>query len=57
MKIAESAIQLTTAHTAIQYQERQESLTVWKNGKEANRAERKNGKEQSFKHQAVQLAK
>jgi len=57
MKIAESAIQLTSTHTAIQSQERQESLTVWKNGKEANRAERKNGKEHSLKHQAEHLAK
>ncbi len=57
MKFAESAIQLSGTHTAIQYQERQESLTVWKNGKEANRAERKNGKEHSLKHQAEQLAK
>lgn len=57
MKIAESAIQLVSTNTAIQYQERQESLTVWKNGKEANRAERKNGKEHSLKHQAERLAK
>lgn len=57
MKIAESAIQLASSHTAIQYQERQESLTVWKNGKEAKRAEHKNVKEHALKHQAQQLAK
>jgi hypothetical protein len=56
MKIAESAIQLTSSHTANQYQERQESLTIWKNGKEAKRAEHKNGKEHALKHQAEQLA-
>ena len=57
MKIVESSIQLTSAHTATQYQERQESLAVWKNGKEVHRAERKNGQEDFLKHQAEQLAK
>ena len=57
MQIVNSAIQLASTHTAIQYQERQESLTVWKNGKEANRVERKNDKEHSLQHQAEKLAK
>mgnify|MGYP001398950865 CR=1 FL=1 len=57
MNIAESAIQLISTHTAIQYQERQESLIVWKNGKETNQAERKNGKKHSLKQQAENLAK
>lgn len=57
MKIAESAIQLASAHTATEYNERQESLTVWKQGKESVRAERINGAGKELKHQADLLAR
>lgn len=57
MKIAESAIQLASVHTATEYNERQESLAVWKQGKESVRVERINDAGQELKHQADKLAR
>jgi len=57
MKIAESAIRLASSHTATEFNERQESLTVWKQGKESVRAERINGAGKELKHHADKLAR
>jgi hypothetical protein len=57
MKIAESAIQLASTHTAVEYSERQESLAVWKQGRETVRTEQKNAAGRGLKHQANKLAR
>jgi len=57
MKIAESTIQLASSRTAVEYLESQESLTVWKQGRETVRTERKNSKDETLKNQAEKLAK
>jgi len=57
MKIAESAIQLASSRTAVEYYERQEALAVWRQGKETARIERKDAKDDTLKHQADKLAK
>ncbi|WP_028318520.1 hypothetical protein [Desulfobulbus elongatus] len=56
MKIAQSAIQLASSRTAVEYSERQESLTVWRPGRESVRAERRDGSDDTLKQQAEQLA-
>jgi len=57
MQIAQSAIQLASSHTAVEYTERQESLTVWRSGKESVRADRENPTDNALKHQADKLVK
>jgi hypothetical protein len=57
MKIAESTIQLASSRTAVEYFERQELLSVWRQGRESVRAERKNGHDGTLKNQADKLAK
>jgi len=57
MKIAESNIQLASSHTAVEYSERRESLTVWRQGRESVRAEQKNSQDDGLQKQAEQLAK
>lgn len=57
MKIAESTIQLASSRTAVDYFERQELLTVWRQGREPARVERKNGHDETLKNQAEKLAK
>jgi hypothetical protein len=56
MKIAESAIQFASFHTAVEYSERQESLTVWHQGKELVRADRKNQQDKQMEAKAMALA-
>ena len=55
MQIAESAIQLASSRTAIEYAERRESLTVWRPGQEAVRTERRDGADDTLKQQAENL--
>lgn len=57
MHIAESSIQFTSSHAAIEHLERQESLTVWRQGKEPVRVDRKNAQDEHVKQQAEKLAK
>jgi len=57
MKIAESNIQLASSHTAVEYSERRESLTVWRQGRESVRAEQKNSQDDALQKKAEQLAK
>ena len=57
MKIAESNIQLASSRTAVEYFERQELLSVWRQGRETASVERKNGHDETLKNQAEKLAK
>lgn len=57
MKIAESAIHLASSHTATEYDERQESLAVWQQGKATVRAERMNGAGKELANHAAELAR
>ncbi|WP_310599299.1 hypothetical protein [Desulfobulbus sp.] len=57
MKIAESAIQLASSRTATEYSERQESLTVWRPGKEPAQAGSRDNANSTLKQQADQLAR
>ncbi len=56
MKIAESAIQFTSAHTAVEYSERQESLTTWQQGKEPVRIDWENRQDVKMEAKAMALA-
>ncbi|MDD2463284.1 MAG: hypothetical protein PHI97_04750 [Desulfobulbus sp.] len=63
MKIAESTIQLASSHTSVEYSERRESLTVWRQGKNPLSAEQVNGegdrlkeKGREFAHQAAKVS-
>ena len=56
MKIAESAIQFANSHTAIEYSERQESLTVWQQGKEPVRSDRESQQNDKMEARAMVLA-
>lgn len=55
MKIAESAIQFASSRTALEYAERQESLTVWRPGMEPVRTERRDGADDTLKQQAGKI--
>lgn len=57
MKITDSSIQLASSHTSVEYFERQESLTVWRQGRDPVRTERKNSDDNHLKHQAEKLAR
>ena len=56
MKIAESAIQFASSHTAIEYSERQESLTVWRQGKDPVRVDREGQQDNKMEAKAMALA-
>ena len=56
MKIAESVIQLTSSHAAVEYSERRESLTVWQQGREPGRAEEENANEARLQARATAAA-
>ena len=53
MKIAESAIQFVSSRTAVEYSERQETLTVWQQGKEPVRADQETPKGGQSETQAL----
>lgn len=56
MKIAESAIKFANFHTAVEYSERQESLTTWQQGKEPVRIDRENQQDEKMEAKAMALA-
>ncbi len=56
MKIADSSIQLASSHTSVEYYERRESLTLWRQGKEPVSTEQVNGEDDQLKTQAQGLA-
>ena len=56
MKIAESAIQLTSSHTAVTSFERRESLTVWQAGREPVRDEEGNANDARLQAKAMAAA-
>lgn len=56
MKIAESTVQLASSHTTVEYSERQESLTVWQQGKEAVRIDRENPQDRKMVAKAMAFA-
>lgn len=56
MKIAESAIQFVSSHTAVEYSERQETLAVWQQGKEPVRIDRDNQQDKKMEAKARALA-
>ena len=53
MKIAESAVQLSSTHTIVDYSERRESLAVWQNGRAPSRAEEANANEARLQARAM----
>jgi hypothetical protein len=57
MYITDSSIQFASSHTAVEYAERQESLTVWRQGREPVRTEQHNNEDKHLQHQAEKLAK
>lgn len=56
MKIAESTIQLASSHTSVEYYERRESLTLWRQGRAATSTEQVDAEEDQLKEQAKRLA-
>jgi len=56
MKIAESAVQFTSAHAAVEFSERRESLSVWQQGKDPVRSDRENNRDRKLEAKAMALA-
>ncbi|MGE4559782.1 MAG: VCBS repeat-containing protein [Desulfobulbus sp.] len=56
MKIAESTIQLAGSHSSVEYYERRESLTLWRQGKLPVGTEQVNGEDGQLKEQAQSFA-
>lgn len=55
MKIAESAIQFTSSHTAVEYSQRRESLTLWQQGRGPIRSDREEGRDNKLAAKAMAL--
>ncbi|MBV5317499.1 MAG: hypothetical protein JZU50_06795 [Desulfobulbaceae bacterium] len=56
MKIAESALQFTSAHTVVEFSERRESLTVWQQGKDPVSSDRENNRDRKLEAKAMAFA-
>ena len=56
MKITDSTIQLASSHTSVEYYERRESLTLWRQGKAPVNTEQVNGEDKQLKKKAQNLA-
>lgn len=56
MRIADSTIQLASSHSSVEFYQRQESLTLWRQGRSPATSQQVNGHDDQLKEQAQSLA-
>ena len=56
MRIADSTIQLASSHSSVEFYQRQESLTLWRQGRSPATSQQVNGQDDQLKDQAQTLA-
>ncbi len=56
MRIADSTIQLASSHSSVEFYQRQESLTLWRQGRSPATSQQINGQDDQLKDQAQTLA-